>query len=278
MNNELNNDLNFFENSTFFDNNVKKKIQNCANVNFKTLIKWSSKTSLKKPKKIKYIGNKKYVDFFLFYIFRNKEILDKLWNKCGEKFDKSFKIRMISGKEYFTGYIWELYLIYFLTKKNLLVKRSKKNEGPDIQIIYKKNIIWIECTCPKCGDNNFKVPKIEFDKIGVLPINEIYQRLKFALINKSNIYTEYIENKKLVSHNDKKYIAINTSDISQYGSLMDVTEPLLLKVSKEINFFENNKEIAGLIYSHKSIFDYNNCIEFFIIENNYSIKRVKCKI
>ncbi len=116
--NELNNDLNFFENSSFFDNNVKEKIQNCANVDFKTLIKWSSKISLKKTKNINYIGNEKYVNFFLFYIFRHKEILDKLWKKCGEKFDKSFKIRMISGKEYFAGYLWELYLIYFLTKKN----------------------------------------------------------------------------------------------------------------------------------------------------------------
>ncbi len=160
----------------------------------------------------------------------------------------------------------------------MLVKRSKKNKGPDIQVIYKNNTIWIECICPKCGDNHFKVPKIEFNKIGVLPINEIYQRLKFALVTKSKIYTEYIEDKKLVSPNDKKYIAINTSDISQYGSLMDVTGPLLLKVSKEINFFENNKEISGLIYSHKSIFDYNNYIEFFIIENNYSTKGVKCKI
>ena len=265
MNKVINNDLNFFENSSFFDNNVKKKIQKCANVDFNELIEWSSEISLIKPQKIKYIGNKNYVEFFLFYIFRQKEIFDKLWNKCGDKFDKGFKKRMIGDKEHFTGYLWELYLIYFFTKKNLVVKRSQKNEGPDIQIIYQNNIIWIECVCPKCGINDFKVPKIEFNKIGVLPIDEIYQRLKSALTDKSDIYTKYIVDKKIISHKDKKYIAINTSDISQYGSLMDFNEPLLLKVSKEINFFENNNEIDGLIYSHKSVFDYNSYIELFII-------------
>ena len=274
---KINGDLKFFKDSSFFDNNIKQKIQVYANVRFEALIRWCSLMDLKKPRQINYIGKREYVEFFLFCIFRQKETINTLWNTCGNLMNKGFKKSMISGREHFMGYLWELYLIYFFSIKKLSISKSKKNNGPDIKIEYQNQIFWVECVCPKCGNSEFKVPEIELNKSLPLPTYQIEKRLEYNLINKAEKYQSYIK-KKWVLPNDKKYIAINTSDLSQYGSLLDSHELELLSLTRKIDFFENYKEIDGLIYSHASIFDYSDKITLFIIKNDYSVKEESCQI
>ena len=114
--------------------------------------------------------------------------------------------------------------------------------------------------------------------VKISAIGKVHQTIFVTLLEKVNRYRDYINKDKIVNQNDVKYIAINTSNISQYGSLMDVSEPLLLTVCREINFFESNKEIDGLIYSHKSIFEYSKNIEIIIINKDYSLNKADCTL
>lgn len=179
---------------------------------------------------------------------------------------------MVNNKDQFSNYLWELILTYFFVKKAFNVQRDIKNEGPDIKITDKKEIIWIECIAPQCGNTSKKVPLIQFKGVFKLPIDKIAKRLENAIVEKTQKYEKYIKH-DIVNINDKKYIAVSTSNLSQYGSLMDATGLLLLTICKKMQYFENNPLITGLIYSHVSIFDYSNKIEIVIIHNDYSITK-----
>lgn len=267
-------DLLFFDNSAFFDTKIKSQIKRLANVeSFQELIRWSSKQCYIKPKEIIYIGNKGYTEFFLFSIFRHKEVIEILWNTVGDKFDKGYRERLINNREQFASYLWELFLNYFFVKNSLDIQHGKKNEGPDIKIKYGDKIIWVECIAPQCGNTNQKVPPFQFDMALKLPIEEIKTRLKDALIIKTKKYEGYVNDSKIVNIDDKKYIAISTNNLSQYGSLIDINEPLLITICREMNFFKKNSMINGLIYSHTSIFDYSDKVEIVVINNDYTMKR-----
>lgn len=279
METNIEKDFQFFENSRFFDTKIKNKIKKLSSIeSFQQLISWCSEQCYLKPKEVKFIGNKDYVKFFLFSIFRHKEILEIMWINVGDKFDKSFRERLINNKKQFANYLWELFLTYFFVKKSLDVQHDNKNKGPDIRINNKNEITWVECIAPECGNTSKKVPLIQFNGVFNLPLDKIKKRLKNAINNKVKKYKEYIKDSKIVNINDKKYIAVSTCNLSQYGSLMDISEPLLLTICKEMNFFENNPLITGLIYSHTSIFDYSNNVEIVIINSDYTMKEKSIQV
>ena len=59
---------------------------------------------------------------------------------------------------------------------------------------------------------------------------------------------------------------------------MDFDEPLLLECCKEQKIFENNKFLDGIVYNHKSIFEYNVDFEVIIIKKDYSVIKDKINI
>lgn len=106
--------------------------------------------------------------------------------------------------------------------------------------------------------------------IGTVPIEQIKQRFIYAMCEKINKYKIYLE-KGIVNKNDKLLIALNTSGLSNYGNLMDFKDPLLLNCCKEQNIFENNSFLAGIVYNHKSIFEYSDEFKIIIIKNNFDL-------
>ena len=152
----------------------------------------------------------------------------------------------------------------FINIPQMKIKRCKRNNGPDIEINYDNKIYYIECIAPTQGvkyditgeiKGNY-LPSIKINAVAPLPINELKIRLSYALEEKAKKYKKYIDKSK-VNIKDNLVIAINTSCLSQYGELMDFNEPLIKTVCEEINFFEKYPFIDYIIYSHKSIFDYN---------------------
>lgn len=268
----IENDRKFFNNSKFFEPKVKQKIQNKSNIDFQELTEWCRKQCCLKPKEIKYIGDETYVEFFLFSIFRHKDILEKLWKKVYEFVDKSFRKRLIDNRLQFKQYLWELYLIYYFILINKHVIKRKNNSGPDILIEDGEEKIFIECIAPTVGENENRVPEMKFDIVDVVPISEIKKRFEFALKNKVNKIKKYIE-EGIIQKEDKVYIAINTSCLSYYGELMDLKEPLLLETCRELKFFENNKFISGILYNHKSIFEYDDNFCLITINDDYTVKK-----
>lgn len=105
---------------------------------------------------------------------------------------------------------------------------------------------------------------------GVIPVELIKQRFIYAIHEKINKYKIYLE-KGIVDKNDKLLIALNTSGLSNYGNLMDFKDPLLFQCCKEQNIFENNSFLAGIVYNHKSIFEYSAEFKIIIIKNNYDL-------
>ena len=268
---------NFFNNSIFFDNKVKQKIEKNSNLKFDDLMIWCCIQCNKRPKSVNYIGNEEFVEFFLFSIYRHKDILEKLWIETQNIHDKSFRLRLIDNKEQFKQYLWELYLKYYFIKKGMNIKKSSKNSGPDIYISNNNVNVYIECIVPKQGNNEYRVPEIVENGIGQVPISEIKQRFIYAINEKINKYKTYLLD-GIVNVNDKLLIALNTSGLSYYGSLMDFDEPLLLECCKEQKIFENNKFLDGIVYNHKSIFEYNVDFEIIIIKNDYSVIKDKINI
>lgn len=260
----------FFDNSSFFDKKLKQKIEKNSNLKFDELINWCCIQCYKKPRLVDYIGNINYVKFFLFSIYRHKDILEKLWIKTANVNDKSFKSRLIDNSKQFKQYLWELYLKYYCIVKGLNLKIHPKNIGPDINIEINSINIYLECIAPNQGNNDFKVPDMIMNGIGTIPFAQIKQRFIYAISEKINKYKIYLE-KGIVNKNDKLFIALNTSGLSNYGNLMDFKGPLLLNCCKEQNIFENNSFLDGIIYNHKSIFEYNNEFKIIIIKNNYDL-------
>lgn len=260
----------FFEDSQFFDNKVKQKIEKKSGVSFDKLILSCCKKNYDKPKEFIIIGNKEYVSFILFSVYRHKETLELLWRQTSSTMDKSYKIRMLDNPIQFKQSLWEMYLKNYFIQKGKILKKSPKNVGPDIFFENNFKNVYIECIAPSVGKNDFKVPEMELNSCGPLPIEELKQRLKDALNAKINKYKEYID-KCMVLEKDKLLIAINTSCLSNYGDLMDYIEPLILDACKEICIFETNPFIDGVIYNHKSIFEYNLKFKVIFVNTDYSM-------
>lgn len=116
----------------------------------------------------------------------------------------------------------------------------------------------------------FKVPEIRINSCGAVPIDELKQRLIYALNAKIEKYQKYIKDNPSLANN-VLIIAINTSCLSNYGKFMDCTEPLILEACKDISIFEKYPFITGVIYNHKSIFEYNLQFKVIFINKDYSI-------
>ena len=158
---------------------------------------------------------------------------------------------------------------YFIQKGKTLMK-SPKNLGPDIYFENNFKNVYIECIAPGVGETLFKVPEMKINSCGLVPIEELKQRLKDGINTKIDKYKEYI-NKGIVLEKDKLLIAINTSCLSNYGSLMDCVGPLILDACRELKIFEKNSFIDGVIYNHKSIFDCDLKFKVIFINTDYSI-------
>lgn len=264
----------------FFDNKVKRTIEKKTNKSYDELEKWASDlwNKYKNGQKIAYLKSSSYESFYLFSIYRFKDTLEELWNKYYNYADKSFKLRMLDDKEKFLQYLWEMYLTIYLSDiPGMQIIRSKRDKGPDMELIYDNQTYYIECIAPTQGEKydergalsrNY-LPSMKINFVGSLPVEALKQRLKLALKAKGEKYKEYIDNNKVSAKNNLG-IAINTSCLSQYGSLMDFDGPILLKACEEMDFFEKYPFINFIMYSHKSIFDYNQMS--LIILNN-----PKCK-
>lgn len=268
---------NFFKSSKFFDSHTRKKIERKSGIPFQELMLWCCNKCHEMPKEITYIGNIEYVKFILFSVYRNKETLEKLWKKTSHAMDKSYRIRMLDNSKQFKQYLWEMYLKNYFIKKGNILKQNSNNIGPDICLKDNLENIYIECIAPDVGNNNFKVPKIKNNSCGTIPIEKLKQRLKYALNTKITKYKEYIRDNKVLKK-DQLLIAVNTSCLSNYNSLMDYTDPLIVEVCKEINIFENNSFINGIIYNHKSIFEYNSKFKVIFINADYSVKEDEIQI
>lgn len=260
----------FFANSQFFDNKVRQKIEKKSEVSFDKLMVWCCKKCYEKPNDSIILGNKEYVRFILFSVYRHKEILEELWKHTSYTMDKSYRIRMLDNPIQFKQYLWEMYLKYYFILKGKILKKNSNNVGPDIGFENNSKNIYIECVVPDVGENDFKVPEMEMNGCSQVPIEELKQRLKYALNTKIVKYKEYID-EGLVLEKDKLLIAINTSCLSYYGNLMDCIEPLILYACKEISIFEKNPFIDGVMYNHKSIFEYNSKFKIIFINKDYSI-------
>lgn len=260
----------FFEDSQFFDNKVKQKVEKKSGVSFDKLVLWCCKKNYDKPKKNSIIGNKEYVSFILFSVYRHKEMLERLWRQTSSTMDKSYRIRILDNPIQFKQYLWEMCLKNYFIQKGKILKKSPKNVGPDIYFENNFKNVYIECIAPEVGENDFKVPEMELNSCGPIPIEELKQRLKDALNTKISKYKEYID-KGIVLEKDKLLIAVNTSCLSNYGNLMDCIEPLILDACKEISVFEKNSFIDGVIYNHKSIFEYNPKFKVIFVNKDYSV-------
>jgi len=151
---------NFFVNSQFFDNKVRQKIEQKSEVIFDKLMLWCCKKCYEKPKEFIIVGNKEYVSFILFSVYRHKEILEELWKQTSYTMDKSYKIRMLDNPIQFKQYLWEMYLKYYFIQKGKTLNRNSKNAGPDISIENNLNKIYIECIAPDVGESGFRVPEM----------------------------------------------------------------------------------------------------------------------
>lgn len=263
-------------NNNFFDTKVKKNLENKTNKSYSELERWAIdlKRKITNGQKELYPNPSSYDSFYLLYIFRFKDELEELWSKYYIFADKSFKLRMLESKEKFMQYLWEIYLTIYLSDiPGIKIIRSKRDKGPDIKAIYNNQIYYIECITPtqglkydKRGDikGNY-LPSMKMNTTGPIPIEEFKIRLRYALEEKGRKYNEYIK-KHAVNMEDNLGIAISTSGLSQYGELMDFDKPTIIEVCKEINFFEKYPFIDFVIYSHKSIFDYNQ-ISIKILKN-----------
>lgn len=120
---ELEKAKNFFDISIFFDNKVKHKIEKKSNLKFDNLITWCCVQCYENSRLVDYIGNIDYVKFFLFSIYRDKDILERLWIKTANVNDKGFKLRLIDNPRQFKQYLWELYLKYYFIVKGLNLKK-----------------------------------------------------------------------------------------------------------------------------------------------------------
>ena len=266
----INNDKMFFNKSSFFDNNVKKKVESKSKVNFEELVEWCSTQCYTKPQNIKYIGEANYVKFFLFFVYRNKEILEQLWLVVAGYVDKRYKIRLVDNDKQFKQYLWELYLKYYLLKKGFVIENNSNNIGPDVLFNYRGQNIYIECTVPMVGNNDFKVPAMEINGCGPIPFEQLKCRLKYSIHAKINKYKEYISKGK-VSPNEKLIIALNTSDLDLYSNFMDAKGLLLLEVCSENHIFENNSFLDGVIYNHKSIFEGDETFMIYYLQKDYTV-------
>lgn len=272
--------MNQKDNNNFFDNRVKEFLKTKTGKNYYELEEWAEDLMQKinDDQKDLYPDSESYENFYLLYIFRFKDKLEILWTKYRKFADKSFKSRMLENKEKFQQYLWEMYLtIYLLDIPGVQINRNKQNKGPDIEISYQSKKYYIECIAPTQGlkyDENGIIksnylPPIKMNTVAQLPITIIKIRIMYALKEKIKKYKKYCEI-HTINTEDNLGIAINTSCLSQYGSLMDFNQPLIKEICEEIKLFETYTFIDFVIYSHKSIFDYNP-ISIIILKKDYSI-------
>lgn len=152
-------------------------------------------------------------------ISNRKSIFDELYAKFEPYADNHFLQEI---KINFHQRSWEMYLACVLLENGFVITSSDK--GPDIKIISKSKIIWIECIAPTQGKGNDRVPDLFFGGIQNIPEKEMILRLSSSLKEKFEKYQEYLR-KKIVDKNDIFIIAINRGAFGH----PDATAPLIFK-------------------------------------------------
>ncbi len=143
--------------------------------------------------------------------------LDEMWKQYQPYADARFK-------EYFArdpdGRYWEMYLaVNLLSAGKKLLPRDKhpggkEGYGPDICVLDKDKVIWIEAVAPDEGalSNPDRVPKIvplsQGGKAETVPKRQLQLRVSGAITSKRDAFERYTKD-GLVSDEDVKIIAVS---------------------------------------------------------------------
>lgn len=146
--------------------------------------------------------------------------LETVWKQYKPYADSNFPNEF---KKQFNQRAWELHLGSTLINRGYELG-SHSNAGPDIKIPYKSRNVWVEAIAVEKGDEQDKVPDIEYGKAMDVPEKEMLLRLTNGLVKKHNIYLEYLK-KDLVGQEDPFVIAIDRSLLEH----PDAQIPLILK-------------------------------------------------
>lgn len=151
------------------------------------------------------ITRKKYREQIESAYLESKEYLDN-------DFIREFKINTIQRW-------WELYLATLFLRKNYQLG-CHLNRGPDFNLEYNKQNIWIEAVSATCGDSNsldYKQPfftdDVDEEKlIRKYQTEEIKLRLSNAFISKKEKVDRYLKD-KIIKSDEPIIIAINGSKL-----------------------------------------------------------------
>lgn len=146
--------------------------------------------------------------------------LEMIWKQYKPYADSNFPYEF---KKQFNQRAWELHLGSTLINRGYELG-SHSDAGPDIRIPYKSGNVWVEAIAVEKGDEQDKVPDIEYGKAMDVPEKEMLLRLTNGLVKKHNKYLEYLK-KDLVGQEDPFVIAIDRSPLEH----PDAQIPLILK-------------------------------------------------
>lgn len=147
---------------------------------------------------------------------------------------------------------WEMYLGSLCLKNKKILKKDRKDNLADIQVINNSNLIHIECTAVTHGDptNSNSVPpmRVSTDINNIftydVPEDRILLRIAQALNDKLNQYNERLLDGRVLK-NEPYIIAVNTGEMGYPEHL-----PYILKAVFAIGYLtlrmrQNGKPIAN---------------------------------
>lgn len=178
-----------------------------------------------------------------------KSQIESFWERYEPYAPQNFLVKIQSDGKFHQRW-WEMFLGVGFLNLNLNIETSQLEKGPDFKIDLTSQIIWIEAVAPNVGAGNDAVPELAYG-VHNLPENEFLLRLTNSLNSKLDVFNDYSE-KGLVADNDYCIIAISSCALNQYGSLMNFSAPVLLKIlagtgnlvlSKHNNYVEYREKI-----------------------------------
>lgn len=124
---------------------------------------------------------------------------------------------------------WEMYLTVTLVRLGFAVETNAADAGPDVTLEVDGPPVFVEAVAPKAGTASDRVPEPMHHGVSDFPERECLLRLTQALRAKEGAFQTYMR-KGIVPVDACRIIALSASDLNQFGSMLDATQPAPLSV------------------------------------------------
>ncbi len=138
----------------------------------------------------------------------HKRFVEDLWCRFHHLADTHFRE---DARNHFSQRFWEMYLAVALLEHRFKLNHES-DEGPEFCASVRNSHIWFEAIAPGPGMGDDRVPPIDSDGGGEVPIENILLRFTNAFDEKRKKYAGALD-KRIVSPEDHYVLAINSEGI-----------------------------------------------------------------